>query len=820
MKSKLFRLTKWASLVSIAIFIFGLGFYSIARAASYSGTIFGRSAFYGYFTNTQDGYGAYVLPVISGGQAIPSSYDTVGELITFLQNAYNAGGQRRVGALFIVNTMLGRQAPGDTSNFGGDLATIQAVLNERQAAGKINWTGNVDGGLRQINSYYQGTAGGVNPNDDAFYSDPTLGSEPGIKIINDDGTSYQLLRRCGNPVGVLSKIKSPLTIVGNNGCRPITITVKASRTYPRMTYDNTTYWGRIYLNIPAITSRVPIRVTVDGTYIGTYTFAVDTVITTTQSGVSLSKLFTDGNMHNVRQEETIEHVYDFDTDSDSWQDAASCGTHIKYIPDALGNPVPTTVLNTCWAVRYVDALYTHSTWNSQLTPQACYDYILSANMGDFGNRVEPGAVFDINPGVSSSSYTQVYNNAFWTAHQSGPHSKSRTTDWYMVEMVIGPGDSIPSNKSANNNSLVDPCTYFDPGGNSSCSTYGGQTVFSTSGGPSSNIGIDNFEVPDSPAGTKICFAFSVTTSASDIDSWSHSAFDQSDNCIIVVKKPKFQVWGGNLVTNGSISTSSSVKRIDNVRRMFGSWGEYGVFSAGTINGIASGSAFAPQLGATLYDPKCYYSTLTFTNSGSTTCTNTTTLGGYTNASSLVDVASGFSTTAAPNAPTGDLANLQGVYTTSGNLNVWASNVISKNRWVVINAGNSDVTITGNINYDTSTLYSTTEVPQVVIIARNINIDAGVTNVDAWLVASGVLNTCTGSGNLTIYTCSNKLTVNGPIVAGSLNLRRTAGSGTEENSGLPAEVFNLRADAYLWAYSMASRVNLVQTVYSLELPPRF
>ena len=37
---------------------------------------------------------------------------------------------------------------------------------------------------------------------------------------------------------------------------------------------------------------------------------------------------------------------------------------------------------------------------------------------------------------------------------------------------------------------------------------------------------------------------------------------------------------------------------------------------------------------------------------------------------------------------------------------------------------------------------------------------------------------------------------------------------------PAEIFNLRADAYLWAYSQASRYTEAQTTYTRELAPRY
>ncbi|HEU4715637.1 MAG TPA: hypothetical protein VFS14_02290, partial [Candidatus Saccharimonadales bacterium] len=110
---------------------------------------------------------------------------------------------------------------------------------------------------------------------------------------------------------------------------------------------------------------------------------------------------------------------------------------------------------------------------------------------------------------------------------------------------------------------------------------------------------------------------------------------------------------------------------------------------------------------------------------------------------------------------------------------------------------------------------------VVIIANNINIHGNVRQIDAWLVASGTINTCNDfTGNLTSNKCNQPLAVNGPVVTNRLVLNRTAGSGTGAQSGDPAERFNLRPDAFLWAQLQASGNDKAQTVYSTELPPRF
>ena len=157
--------------------------------------------------------------------------------------------------------------------------------------------------------------------------------------------------------------------------------------------------------------------------------------------------------------------------------------------------------------------------------------------------------------------------------------------------------------------------------------------------------------------------------------------------------------------------------------------------------------------------------------------------------------------------------------------------------------------------------SAAELPQVLIFAGNIAINENVTRIDAWLVVeNGEINTCNGysvGGNLAAHdgynrygwgNCYKTLVVNGPIYAKSLTLNRTAGSyhgggegsatgalsdvrnrkygsdgaGDDANQGSisPAEIFNLRADVYLWAYNQAQRYSEAVVTYTRELAPRY
>ena len=285
----------------------------------------------------------------------------------------------------------------------------------------------------------------------------------------------------------------------------------------------------------------------------------------------------------------------------------------------------------------------------------------------------------------------------------------------------------------------------------------------------------------------------------------------------VGKKPKVQIQGGDLWSSGTVNTSTSVKS----NTTFGSWVEYGIFAAKSVSGMASGAAFSGSGLSSASVTK--YSKLSFNNTDNSDC-KTTSIGCYSTTRSLPDVAANFSTSDSSQVFSGgSLNDKQGIYrVTENNISIDASD-IQKGQWVVINAPDATVTITGDIKYTSDTLTNINDIPQVIIIAKNIIINNSVTNVDSWLIAknddkTGSIKTCEEVGNV-VSKCNNKLTVNGPVITDQLYLYRTAGSGAGGESGSSAETFNLRPDAYLWSYSQASKSSRVQTIYTTELPPR-
>jgi len=459
--------------------------------------------------------------------------------------------------------------------------------------------------------------------------------------------------------------------------------------------------------------------------------------------------------------------------------------------------------------------------------------------------VEAPQDYNLTPTTTSGGSSRVVTEAGGTipaieyrVGKTGAAVNSRATNWQLARCTYPPSYNPTTNyeQAAPLNSSNAVVTYTARGGTCNQADAGASRVFSSS---STLLGtLTGLNTGSAPVGSRICYILSVSppnhTAATSV--WRHS----TPFCVVVAKQPKVQILGGDLRTAGDANASISTKDISGVQRTFGSWVEYGIFAGGRVTNFASASALASpgQAGSESCSPTASLSraSLSFTNSvsSSANCLSTTTIGSYSSIRALPDIASVFPATNAPRLASNDLANQsrQGVFTLDPNTTSFnlAGGTIQSGRWVVLNAPNATVTITGNITYSSAALSTIANIPQVVIIARNIIVADSVTQIDAWLVArspdginDGKLITCSSAGETTPLTaamCTSPLTVNGPVVATKIFLGRTAGSTTGPvGSAEPAETFNLRPDAYMWAYQISSTNGRVQTVYTTELPPR-
>lgn len=407
---------------------------------------------------------------------------------------------------------------------------------------------------------------------------------------------------------------------------------------------------------------------------------------------------------------------------------------------------------------------------------------------------------------------------------------SQPTQWEITQINVQPGQQAPH--EAEGPSTISgqaPCqsnggapagNYFANGVATCKNAAKGNGVFDL-GSPSGNLQpmLDGYDIGDVPVGTRVCFALSVQPRSNSDGSWAHSR----PICTTVGKKPKLQIWGGDVSVRGRIETSTTRKDVSG-EKTFGSWVEYGAFAVGAVDRFASGSGTNNQPD----NDQEMWSKLTFANSdegGAPAFGFYSTLAGFRPVPGVAEYFNAISDKQPIGAGSVDVSAL--TFATGGPVTVrTATDVtitggnIPPGRSVVIIASGT-VTIAGNITYSDGDLTGASSIPQVVIIAANINIQDNVSRVDSWLVASGAVNTCSNfSGNLTSNKCGALLEVNGPVITGRLILNRTAGSGVGAASGDPAERFNLRPDAYLWALLQARGSNKAQTVYTKELPPRF
>lgn len=443
------------------------------------------------------------------------------------------------------------------------------------------------------------------------------------------------------------------------------------------------------------------------------------------------------------------------------------------------------------------------------------------------------ANYTLTPHVNSISPTDIEAGSKMSVLSSVDNVgqvNSNPTQWEITQMTVAPGKKAPHEDEGPTVSGTAPCqanggapvgSYFKSADSACKNVAKGSGVFNL-GAPSPNIkpSVSGLDIGDVPVGTRICFALSVQPRSNSDGAWAHS----TPICTVVGKKPKVQIWGGDLAVRGRVEASSSVKTVAGTTKTFGSWVEYGAFSVGVNSRFASGSGLNDQTD----NNQATWSKLTFANkdnAGADVFGNYTTAGNFR---ALPNTAAFFGAIqnklAIPGASV-DLASLTFANNdavqvrTTNNLTISRSTIPVGHSVIVLATGT--VTIADDITYADASLNSVRDIPQVVIIAKDILIQDGVKRIDAWLVASGMVNTCSNfSGNLTSNKCNNLLEVNGPVITNRLLLNRTAGSGTGAQSGDPAERFNLRPDAYLWADLQSRGSNKAQTVYSVEQAPRF
>ena len=290
---------------------------------------------------------------------------------------------------------------------------------------------------------------------------------------------------------------------------------------------------------------------------------------------------------------------------------------------------------------------------------------------------------------------------------------------------------------------------------------------------------DAYRAFDAAAGDYMCFVASVWPATSGPDTQMGTGGDgqyrySAPSCILIIKKPTFQVWGdmyANAGINAYVGTKYNVYNyyIGDINGKYrrsagpavyqGSWVENGLILRGSTTTMASGAATAKNSATTtksgsLETTICDRSPLTIANKN---CSNST--GGanirstMTNLDETVDYWLGLSgtgtTTSGGTVTLGGGGGWQTAQSAtgrtirylkaSGDVTINASTV-GANTTYLVKAGGK-VNIDGDIRYNNSGYSSLDSVPKVVVYGSNINVKCSVSEVDAILVTPGTFDTC-------------------------------------------------------------------------------
>lgn len=360
-----------------------------------------------------------------------------------------------------------------------------------------------------------------------------------------------------------------------------------------------------------------------------------------------------------------------------------------------------------------------------------------------------------------------------------------------------------------------------------------------------------YNVFDDAAGNYYCVVLAVWPYEvnGDVDTTregSNNWYISQPSCVVIAKKPTFQVWGAGVYSAGdivsSMSNKSYVRGYDEwapkggTHTMFSSWGELSATAEGQVRNFASGATVGYRGGvpATPYREAPYTATYYglgypggLKGSSSSFCVRSplsianvncnTSVGGF----AVNDVKSSIETDKAAllsrfaNGAAGagiEVVDLSEVGPDS--LGMGATKV---------NIHSGTVQINGDITVPNGTYSTLGQIPKYIIYAKggDIIIGCNVHQIDAVLIADGNVNTCNNS-DVNSAARSGQLIINGAVVTGSMTLNRTFGAGPGGKSITPAELINYDSSLYLWAHRMAAAgySGLLTETASRELPPRY
>ncbi len=386
---------------------------------------------------------------------------------------------------------------------------------------------------------------------------------------------------------------------------------------------------------------------------------------------------------------------------------------------------------------------------------------------------------------------------------------------------------------------------------------------------------DSHNLPDSDVLNASDGLNGFALSSNDTDPTTSPFWRVSEvSCRTIAKKPSTQVWGGGVYSSGDIQATTSVKvpsaqftdQYDTSNeRIFGSWTEYLIMNGNntTNTGFASASTLGYANSISKPSSFCRLSNLSVSNSiCSTSKTGASGVNFGNDLASRLESRLTLSEHGADQQPAGSnlatasyarIASGADYVYVDGNAEISGSSLRTSSGQTRIIHVDGTLAINSNIcsgggtcnNANSSLILSNrnsesfgqlSDIPQTIIFADNIQISPDVTQIDAWLISSGNINTC-NVAEITADNCKNPLIINGPLITDSLSLNRSGGawpgqsgslsglanvnfSSTTLGSIAPAEIINFRADNYLWILQQITSAVEPTTSYIRELAPRY
>lgn len=433
-----------------------------------------------------------------------------------------------------------------------------------------------------------------------------------------------------------------------------------------------------------------------------------------------------------------------------------------------------------------------------------------------------------------------------------------------------------------------------------------------SGYQEDNIWQGEYNALDASAGDYLCLVASIFPARRAINPGDMGAngngntWYSNPTCKIIAKKPTFQVWGSDMYSVNDLDAFVGEKRnilneynptykwqdfngtfvtIGGGKIYLGSWVEEGlILKDGLTKTISSGAGTATNssnaamagVKGTFCERRAALSFANYNSSGSSICPSQSVVGASKISSDIsdreeilkywmgdeswpVNVAAGSTINLSRPENVGTEAKSATGATiryinTSGNMTI-STSMIPKGVTYLIKSP-KDVTISGDIRYEQGGYTSIQDIPKLVIYAKNIDIECGVSEVDAILITDpdesgngGKVNTCSNAQTFGEDSSveeqfaawndanrSQQLRIFGAAISDELYLERTYGAAAwnkvysaysaanypNGTDGIPAEIFDYDSTLLMWSEYMAgsAETDTLNTVYQHELAPRY